>query len=364
MNPLRTALVLPDLAGGGAQRVMLTVASGLSNAGYSPTIIVLGGADTLRSELPAGLDYRIGNADRVRSGLHWLVRTIRELRPHAVISVMGYLNVALLSLRSILPTSTAIIVREANTVASTLTALPRWLPGRSLYRRLYPQASAIVSPTNTIANEIGQIAIGAKARLRVIPNPVDVLAIRARAARNLSRRPGDGLRLVAAGRLTHQKGFDRLIELVTEFPASATLDIFGEGAEQAALESRISTLRLSPRIRINGFSRDLPSHVAGADAFLLPSRWEGLPNVVLESLALGTPAICSDEAEVAELAASSNPTAVTVAPVGEPFTSAISHLSANPARSTTILPSLLPASYEKAAVIEKWTALLDELTHK
>lgn len=357
----RIAIVLPDLAGGGAQRVMLTIAGGLAEAGFATSMVVVGGAQTLAPDVPAGVNPYIGSAQRVRSGLPWLVNSLRALKPDAVISVMGYLNIALLGMRTILPAHTKLIVREANTVGSTIAALPRWLPSPTLYRLLYPRAAAIVSPTATIAAEIARLAPAAAPRLCVLQNPVHVESLRAWATAP-QRRAGEGLRLVAAGRLTHQKGFDRLIELAPRMPASTILDIFGEGSEKAALQARIAALDLGDRVHLNGFTRNLPAHIAGADAFLLPSRWEGLPNVVLESLALGTPAITSDEAEVSELAAACTSGSLTVASVGEPFLAAVAALVAEPARANAVRPSLLPPAYEKAAVIARWQSLIAEVT--
>ena len=357
--PIPIAIVLPDLAGGGAQRVMLTLAEGLDPQQFRVQLVVLGGSQAFADAIPAGIDTYIGSAPRLRSGLPWLIRTLKANRPAAIVSVMGYLNLALLGARPLLPSGTRIIVREANTVASTTSALPAWLPARRLYRQLYPTAEAIVSPTRTIADEIATLAPTAVARIGIIANPVDTVGLRMHATPP-QRSPGAGLRLVAAGRLTHQKGFDRLVALLAELPPSSRIDVFGTGTEAATLQAQAHASGHADRIVFRGFTADLPAWIAGADAFLLPSRWEGLPNVVLESLALGTPVIASPEAGVAELCSQVAPGALTLAPVEAGFARAITASTVSTMRREP-RTSLLPACYLKPAVIAEWSSLLDRL---
>lgn len=337
--------------------MMITLASALDPNEFKAELIVLGGADTLSSAVPKHIPLTRGTYNRVRKGLPWLVRTLRAKKPDIAVSVMGYLNLALLAAKPLLPRNTKIVVREANTVKATLDALPKPLPASKLYVGLYPRANAIVSPTQVIANEILAAAPKTADTLHVIPNPVDVDGIRSRAAPP-KRRPGEGLRLIAAGRLTHQKGFDRLIELAAQFPPDAHLTIFGEGPDETDLRSRVAATSLKDRIHFGGFTRDLPAWIAGADAFLLPSRWEGLPNVVLESLALGTPAIVSDQAEVGELATKAQPGALTIKPVGPEFLHAMTSCSPRALGTNVPASSLLPETYEMEQVSKYWTAML------
>ena len=76
----------------------------------------------------------------------------------------------------------------------------------------------------------------------------------------------------------------------------AHLTILGDGADKLLLECRIASLNLGDRVELRGFDPNPWAYYAGADAFLLPSRWEGMPNAALEALACGTPVIAMSHA--------------------------------------------------------------------
>ena len=174
------------------------------------------------------------------------------------------------------------------------------------------------------------------------------------------REPGSGRRFVAAGRLTRQKGFDRLIALFAESDRQDQLTVFGDGPDRAALERAVDNLDLTSRVRLAGFDAAPWSWYAGADAVLVPSRWEGLPNVALEALASGAPVIATPESGgIAEVAAAATNGAVTVAPWGRDFADAMAALM--PTRVESLRPSLLPARYELASVANQFESLLAAL---
>ena len=139
--------------------------------------------------------------------------------------------------------------------------------------------------------------------------------------------------------------------------ADDRLCVFGDGSDRAALQDRARERDAVGRIRFAGFDSAPWPWFAGADAVLIPSRWEGLPNVALEALACGTPVIATPESGgIAEVAAAAPPGAVTVAAWGDAFRSALTKVVPLPVNGTR--PSLLPGHYERERVIEQFTALV------
>lgn len=355
----RTAFVLPSFAGGGAERVVVTVAGALAARGLDSHLIVLNAEGPLAGLAPPALPVHALDRRRVRAALPALARTIRRLRPAAVVSTISQLNLALAALRPFLPTGTAIYLRETNTPSRNLSGLPPLAHAlmRAGYRALYPKATGVVCNAGLVALELERDFLVEPARIHRIDNPVDIADLRARAGPVL-RAPGPGPRFLAAGRLTRQKGFDRLLDAFARLAPDTHLTILGDGPDAAALLRRAQALNLAERVVLPGFEDEPWRHYAGADAFLLPSRWEGMPNAALEALACGTPVIATPEAGgIAEVAEDAPPGAVTVAPWGEEFEAA---MAATVSRAPTDGPRecLLPDRFALAAVVERWIVLL------
>lgn len=348
---------MPSFAGGGAERVVLTLAARVSQAGREVELGVLENAGPLSSVVPDGVAVTDLARPRLRAALRPLRRWLRQSRPHVVLSTFGYVNLALLAMRPVLPAGTRLVIREANTPSLSLVKGRAPMLMGLAYRLLYPTADLVLCQHHLMAAEMVERYGVAPERVAVLPNPVDVDALRRHQPR---RDPGPGRRYVAAGRLTRQKGFDRLIALFAKCDPSDQLIIFGDGPDRARLQDAIDDHDLTARVRLAGFEPAPWSWYAGADAVLLPSRWEGMPNVALEALACGTPVIATPESGgIAEVAGGAPNGAVTVAGWDSEFAAAMSRLE--PSTGPSGRPSLLPPRFELASVAGQFDALLDEL---
>jgi len=140
----------------------------------------------------------------------------------------------------------------------------------------------------------------------VIPNGVDVERFAGAApltSEELGAPPGTRW-LIAVGRLHRQKGHLVLLEAVAPLlraNAGWRLMIVGEGPLRSELESRISALGCGDQVLLPGFRDDVPRLLKTASLMVLPSLWEGQPNVVLEALAAHLPVIATDVEGVREL---------------------------------------------------------------
>ena len=129
-----------------------------------------------------------------------------------------------------------------------------------------------------------------KAKAVIIANPVTVPA-------SLVRLPGNGTRFVAVGRMEKQKGFDLLLQafarVALQLPV-VSLVIFGDGPERASLERQALTLGIADRVRMPGVTNSPGDWLSAGDVFVLSSRFEGFPNVLLEALMAGMVTIAFD----------------------------------------------------------------------
>jgi glycosyltransferase involved in cell wall biosynthesis len=135
--------------------------------------------------------------------------------------------------------------------------------------------------------------------IQVVYNPVVTQEVQIKARSPLEHpwfRDGQPPVVLAVGRLTDQKAFDVLIQAfsLVRKNRTARLLILGEGEDRPALQSLIERLGLEEDVSLMGFVQNPYPYVSQSSVFVLPSRWEGLPTVLIEALYLGAPVIATD----------------------------------------------------------------------
>jgi glycosyltransferase involved in cell wall biosynthesis len=290
-------LLIPHLGGGGAERVMELLARHLSVEKYELHLCLVTQADCAPFDLPAHVAVHALAAGRARYAPLRVLRLIWRLRPRLILSGMAHLNLLVLLLRPLMPRGTRILVRQTGTVASTLrkpAATPAFC---GLARMLYRSADQVICQSSPMAEDMCRfLRRGNSTRIVVLSNPVD--AVRARCPIDCSANAwnGPGPRLLAIGRLAKEKGFDLLLLafacLRREFP-SAELAILGEGTERAGLEELRDRLRLNQHAMFHGYLADVKTYLSDASLFVLASRQEGMPNVILEAASAGLPIVAT-----------------------------------------------------------------------
>lgn len=300
----RILFVVPSLAGGGAQRVVTILLEHIDRSRFEPCLAILksdGDEGVFLKEIPHDVNIANLNCRRVRYSAIRLLRTIWKIRPHLILSTLGHMNLLLIMTKPFFPGGTGLWIREANTPSLSLnhSRYPRLF--QALYRLLYPFADGIICQSKTIRDDLVQYAnLRMPLNIKIAPNPVDIEKIRRLAANGgnpYSDKPA--LRIVAAGRLTAQKGFDMLITAFAEVKQAlpdSSLAILGTGPDEAPLKGLAEALKVASSVRFAGFQENPYPWFAHADCFVLSSRWEGFPNVAVEALSCGTPVVAFDRA--------------------------------------------------------------------
>jgi glycosyltransferase involved in cell wall biosynthesis len=300
MNPRpKVLLLIPHLGGGGAEQVTALLARNLSSTKYEVHLGLITQGEVDSNLMPPSVSVHPLAAARVRFGLWPLLRLVWGLKPHVILSGMAHLNLAVLLLRPLFPRGTRVLVRQNGALAAAQAFGDHPGTTRLGFKLLYRRADCIVCQTQAMAQEIARELRIPEARLAVLPNPVDVEAIRARAAPGHPGHwarpdPGPGPHLLAVGRLSHEKGFDLLVSALAtvreRFPA-ADLTIAGAGAEEAPLKAQSRQLGLESAVTFVGHVLCPAEYFRAASVFVLCSRHEGLPNAMLEAVAAGLPIV-------------------------------------------------------------------------
>jgi glycosyltransferase involved in cell wall biosynthesis len=294
---MRPLFIVSDLEMGGAQRVVLTVIRHLRRSGFQPALALVSENGPLSSELPEDIPIHKLGAGRVRYAFLKILNLCRALKPDAVISTVGHLNLLLLSLKYFLPRHTAVIVREANTPSIRLQHTRHPHLYRAAYRGLYPLCDRLICNCSYMKEDMSSHFGFPPARISVIPNPVDMEKISGELRSAESPYPGKDIQIASVGRLDHQKGFDLLLKAFQksrEKIRNMRLTIVGDGPQRKALEKHAAELAVLDAVVFAGQKKNPFPYMAHADFVVSSSRWEGSPNTVLESLACGTPVLAFD----------------------------------------------------------------------
>jgi glycosyltransferase involved in cell wall biosynthesis len=302
MNPERKRILflVPAFARGvgGAERVISTLLRHLDHSRFECHLALVGAGGAYLDRVPASVTVHHLGVSRMRYSLPSIIKLVRRLRPQTILSTVVHLNVMLMLARPFLPGRPVILLREAILPSAFLaqeTAHPRvW---RWLYRHLYPKADRIICLFDGMVDDMAEQMGVSRNKLVRIYNPVDTEMVRRLAKAGETPYRGAGPHIVAVGRLQHQKGYDVLL---SAFPAvlhaipGARLAILGEGPLEAQLKEQAAKIGVNHAVSFMGFQANPWPYVQHADLFVLPSRFEGLPNALLEVLALGGAVVATD----------------------------------------------------------------------
>lgn len=295
--PKRVVVFVSSLGSGGSERVAVRVCGWLRDAGHTVCLLTLSSTATDFYSCPprvrrVGLDLQRPSRSPVAALLVNLSRLIAvrgAVRRHGtdVVVSLGDRSNILMLLATMGLACRKIISERADPV---LVPLSR---GWSLLRRIsYSWATLHVSQSSYVSEWLKPRFPGLPCR--VIGNACDLV-------------PGDSsksvlsgnapLRLVALCRLTRQKGIDLLLEAyaraVRASPIPLELRIVGDGEERAALLAQAASLGLGDAVAFPGRTQNVQAILESADLYVLPSRYEGFPNVLIEAMTVGLPVIAA-----------------------------------------------------------------------
>ena len=298
----RVAFFLPLLVGAGAERVMLNLAHGFVGQGMKVDFVLGKAEGPFLSQLPEGARLVDLKSSRVLTSIPGLVRYLRNEHPMALISALDHANIAALWAKRLAGVKTRIVITLHNTVSEKMKITPMFSRKKLfpfLLRRFFPGASEIVAVSNGVASDYANVTGIPLEQFKVIYNPVVTPEILEKAAEPLdhpwfnSKEPPV---IISVGRLTEQKHYACLIDAFAKVREKqpARLMILGEGELRPDLEKQISELNLNEDVDLPGFVMNPYKYVRNAAVFALSSKWEGLPTVLIEALAVGAAVVSTN----------------------------------------------------------------------
>lgn len=274
------------MGNGGAERVISVLANGFVKLGYKASVVALMGGpceyelDSRVAYLPNKTDFS-GKAKRVKQRFVFLKECIHLEKPDLVVSFCTEINIY--SIVALAGSKCPLVISERNDPKSD----PPWKTTRVLRWLLYRFADGFVFQTESARDYFSsKIA----KRSVVLPNPIkDGLPELFQGIRTK--------RIVTVARLHPQKNIPMLLESFSAFcnwHGDYVLEIFGDGPSKDELQDMVRSLGISDKVVFHGFEPEASKLIADASMFVLSSNYEGIPNALLEAMAMGLPVIATD----------------------------------------------------------------------
>lgn len=296
----KITLFISSLAGGGSEGVCVNVANGLADHGWQVDLVVL---HTNNSAYLKRVSHKVNlvvlGVDHARHAPLPLLRYIRQHKPEKMLVFNYELAVLAVMLRSLFRFKTKIIARNINTFSKNTTQ-PQGIWQRyivtPLINHFYGKCDHIINQCQAMRDDLISVFPNLADKTSVIYNPVAKHVEDYAKAYDLTQVEKQDY-LLCVGRLEKQKAFHYAIEgfagIANDFP-TLRLKIVGQGSLEQSLKQCAQDLGVADRVDFEGFQADMIPYYLHAKATLLTSLYEGFPNVLIESITLGTPVVAFD----------------------------------------------------------------------
>jgi len=316
------SIVIPDLRGGGAERVMIDLAQCLKQWGHHIEFALMSASGDFLDEVRSEFSVVDLGTSRTRSLPFSLALYFRQRRPSHVIANMWGLTSAAVVARAISRKRFRLLLVEHSTLSKQYKS---WGCLHSILMKVS------IASTYRFADDVAAVSVGAASdtaslaclpieRVKVVHNPIP-------ARRNPSQSSAvaaarlwnceDGLRVLSVGSLKQQKNHSLLLRAFAKTRLSdARLILLGQGELEGQLRRLAVELGIADRVIFAGFHADPSAFYATANLLVLSSDYEGFGNVIVEALSFGLPVVSTDcQAGPAEIL--QNGRFGTLTPVGD-----------------------------------------------
>lgn len=295
---IKVLIFAQHLNGGGAERVLVNYLSQLDYTRFQVTLVLAQKLGVFIDLVPKQVKVVSLNKRKTMFCLPSLRQLIIKLNPDVVYSTLIRTSIILSLAITGLSNKPKLILRSPNSPKLLSENKQSNALQEFLLKRAYQAADLVIAQTKEMAIELEHYYALEKNKVQVVLNPVNKKLIDSLLLNQASPFDSNYINVVAAGRLTKQKGFDILISSfadVVNLNPKFRLHIIGEDVDNqlSSLITLAKCLKIESFVTFHGFQLNPYTYFKFCDLYVLSSRWEGLPNTVLENLYLQKPIVAT-----------------------------------------------------------------------
>ena len=297
----KICMFMADFGGGGAERVMVNVANGLSKRGYGVEFVLARAVGPYRSQVNAEI-RTLALSPRLSLAFPNLLRYLRESQPECILAA-GEHACMLAALARWIGRAKPALILSIHGAISRPGARRAWMPlgmDERLMRFLYPKADYVVAVARGLRREAIELLHLDDSKVVTIYNPTRIEEIERLAGLSINHKwlkHDRGFSVtIFVGRLSKEKGPDILLQAlpIVRKRKDVRILILGDGPDLRDLRDQARVLKISDYVDFLGYVENPFAFIAQSDTLVLPSRSEGFGNVIVEAMAVGTPVVAAD----------------------------------------------------------------------
>ncbi|MCR9908105.1 glycosyltransferase [Vibrio campbellii] len=296
----KVLFVLASLKGGGAERLSVDLANHASEMGMDVSLFVGNYTGPYIEQISHSVKVKRGSGARLSKSLFRLAQLIRKgdfdcifCSQEYVISITYFALVLSGRVRSC-----KLIAREASTPSMNVIKNFKGQLLKRLIKKVYASVDTLIAPTTGVKEDIVQF-YGINRRIEVLANPIDEYKIKREAEEDVFLKSFSEPYVVTVGRLIESKGVQTILEAMSKAKSrNFSLVVLGDGDYKKYLENLTRQYALEERVFYLGFKSNPFPYISGASLFVLASRYEGMPNALIQASILNVPCCSSLNSDV------------------------------------------------------------------
>lgn len=297
MKNKKITFLIPSLAGGGSERVCVTLANSLLEEGWMIDLVILHNKRSIyHTELNPNVNFINLNVSNVRFAFIPLLRYVLQKKPDKILVFSYDLVILTTLLRLVVSIKFKIIARNNNTLSAKFNS-SKGLKHKfisKLLQFLYPRVDYIINQCESMHKDLIKLFPQLYNKSSYIYNPMN------QKVEKYSSNSANTFKedyVICVGRLEKQKAFHYALDafsIIAQNKNELRLKILGSGTLRKDLEIKAVQLGINDKVDFEGFQTDIIHYIKNAKMTVLTSIYEGFPNVLIESIALGTPVVAFD----------------------------------------------------------------------